>query len=126
MPSYQRKRFQQACAPWILWIKVWKTSMKDAIDSLPFNVRYHGNISVTTYKLTATIKNKVFTYKQTVVPIELDEGQSLDDYIYSCNCGNSKFCDPDNVHIITRDLRLIINQKSRKLFAKDPNFRESQ
>ena len=31
----------------------------DVIDSLPFNLQDHENIHVTTYKLTATILNKV-------------------------------------------------------------------
>ena len=62
--------------------------MNDVIDSLPFNLQEHENILVTTYKLIATIRNKVFNYKQTVDTIELEEGQSLNDDIYPCNCEN--------------------------------------
>ena len=38
--------------------------MKDAIDSFSFNLQEHEDIAVTTYKLTTTIKNKVFNYKK--------------------------------------------------------------
>ena len=35
--------------------------MKDVINPLPFNIQDHENISVTTHKMTGTIRNKVFT-----------------------------------------------------------------
>ena len=40
--------------------------MKNVNDSLQLNLRDHENISVTTYKLTATIWNKICNYRQTV------------------------------------------------------------
>ena len=57
---------------------------------------WHGRAlsTVLVYKLTATIRNKVFNSKQTVESIELDEGQSLNDNIYPCSCENPEFCDP--------------------------------
>ena len=70
--------------------------MKDAIDSLPFNFQDHESIPVTTYRLTATIINKVFSHKQRVESIELDKRQLLNDDIYPCNCENSEFCDPNH------------------------------
>ena len=53
--------------------------MKDAIDSLQFNLQDHESILASTYKLTVTIRNKLFSYKQIVELIELDEGQLLND-----------------------------------------------
>ena len=38
--------------------------MKFIIDSLPFNLQDHENIPVTTYKLNATNRNEVFSYKK--------------------------------------------------------------
>ena len=75
-------------------------------------------IPVNTYKLTATKRNKVFNYKQTVKSIDLDEGQLLNDDISHCRCENSEFYD-------TGDMRLtdIKNQELRKLFTKGLNFR---
>ena len=98
--------------------------MNDVFD--PFNLQEHENIPVTTYKLVATIRNKVFNYKQTVETIELEERQSLNDDIYPCNCENSEFGDADHVLIMTRDLHLTKNQKIRKLFTKGRSFREPQ
>ena len=98
--------------------------MKDIIDCLPFNLQDHENIPVTTYKLTATIRNKVFNCKETVEPIELDEQLSINDDIYPCNCEDPEFCEPDHGYVITGDLRLIKNQKLRKLFTMGPTFRE--
>ena len=59
--------------------------MKFIIDSLPFNLQHHENILVTTYKLTATNRNEVFSYKKTVESIELDKEQSLHYDLYPCN-----------------------------------------
>ena len=42
--------------------------------------------------------------------------------INPCNCENSEFCDPED-DIITGDLRLVKNEKLKKLFTKGPNFR---
>ena len=77
MSSHQRKRYVCSLNSVNIVmekINVSKTfQMKDIIDSLPFNLQDHENIPVTTYKLTATIRNKVFNCKETVEPIELDE-----------------------------------------------------
>ena len=100
--------------------------MKDVIDSLTLNFQDNENMPVTTYKLAATIEIKVFNYKQTVESIESDEGQSLNDDIYPCKCGNSELCNPDHGHIITGDLSLLKNEKIWKLFTNGSNFREPQ
>ena len=76
--------------------------------------------------MTATVKKKVFNYKQPVESVELDEEGSLNKDILPCNCENSELCYQDHGHIITGDLRLIKKQKLRKLFTKGPNFREPQ
>ena len=38
--------------------------MKEAIDSVPFNLYDHESVPVTTYKLTKLIENIVFNHKQ--------------------------------------------------------------
>ena len=38
--------------------------MKEAIDSVPFNLYDHESVPVTTYKLTKLIENIVFSHKQ--------------------------------------------------------------
>ena len=69
MSSLRRKKIQQACALWIFVDKGMEKinvnkifQMKDVFDSLPFNLQDHEDIPTTTYKLTATIRNKVFNY----------------------------------------------------------------
>ena len=49
--------------------------MKDVVECLPFELLDHENIPATTYKLTGTIRNKVFNYKQAVESIQLDQKQ---------------------------------------------------
>ena len=49
------------------------------------------NIYVTINKLTATIRNKVWT-----INIVLDEGQLLIHDLYRFKFENSEFCDPDH------------------------------
>ena len=100
--------------------------MKNIIEYFPFNLLDHENIPVTTYKLTATIRNKVFNYEQTVESIQLDEKQPLNDDIYPCNCENSDFYGTDHGHIITGNIRFIKNQKLRKPVTKSSNFRQLQ
>ena len=43
-----------------------------------------------------------------------------------CGCSHSDFSDKHHGHIITGDLRLIKNNKLRKLFAKGPKYRETK
>ena len=76
--------------------------------------------------MTATVRKKVFNYKQPVESVELDEEGSLNKDILPCNCENSELSYQYHGYIITRDLRLIKKQKLRKLFTKGPNFREPQ
>ena len=42
----------------------------------------------------------------------------------SCDCQSSEFCDPHHKHIVSGDLRVVSNQKLRKLLSKGPNYRE--
>ena len=60
--------------------------MKDAIDSLSINLQDHEDIPVIPYKLTATIKNKVFNHKKNSKMNRNIEGQSLNDDFYPSNC----------------------------------------
>ena len=49
----------------------------NVMDCYSFNLQGHENIPVTIYELTATIRDKIFDYKQIAESIELDEEQSL-------------------------------------------------
>ena len=78
------------------------------------------------YKLNASIRSKLFNYKETVNAIDTEDGETFGTGIIDCGCSNSTFCDPTHGHIITGDLRIIQNQKLRKLITKGPNFREGK
>ena len=41
-----------------------------------------------------------------------------DNFTLPCNCTGSPFVDKDHNHIITRNLKIINKNKSRKLFSK--------
>ena len=56
--------------------------------------------------------------------IVVDDDVSFVENLPSCDCINSEFCDPHHQHIVSGDLRIITNQKLRKLFSKGPNYRE--
>ena len=57
--------------------------LNDVIDFFPFNFQEQEKISLITYKLTKTINNNFFNYKQTVELIELGEGRPLNDNVIS-------------------------------------------
>ena len=76
------------------------------------------------YTLEGTIRNKIFNYKQTVTDIDTNDPVTYGTGLESCDCESSEFCDPHHGHILTGDLRVIYNQKLRKLVARGPNFRE--
>ena len=78
------------------------------------------------YKLSITVRNKILNYKDTVDSIFIDEEVSFSTNYSTCDCQNSPFCDPDQQHIITGDLRIVSNQKLRKLLSKGPNYREKR
>ena len=78
------------------------------------------------YSLEGTIRNKIFNYKQTVADIDSHDTLTYGTGLTSCECENSEFCDPNHGHILTGDLRIIGNQKLRKLVARGPKFREAK
>ena len=41
-----------------------------------------------------------------------------------CNCTTSPFTDPNHRHIVTGDIRIVQNNKLRKLLCKGPKYRE--
>ena len=62
---------------------------------------------------TSCIGSKIFNYKNVVE--NLDTKCNVDDF--TCDCSNSKLCDPDHGHIVTGNLDVITNRKLRSLLA---------
>ena len=97
----------------------------EVIDSLPDSLRTDEVPSVV-YRLTKTIRNTIFNYKQTVADINTDDSDTFGTGLSSCSCENSPFVDANHGHIVTGDLRIIENSVLRKLLCKGPNYREPQ
>ena len=76
------------------------------------------------HKLEPTIRNKIFNYRQTVIDINGTDMQTYGTGIKECSCSDSPFIDDHHKHVLTGDLRIVKNDKLRKLFMKGPNFRE--
>ena len=93
---------------------------------LPDELQPEDDIPSVTMKLTPPIRSKILNYRDTVSNLDI----VVDDDVYfvrdlpSCDCQSSEFCDPHHKHIVSGDLRVVSNQKLRKLLSKGPNYRE--
>ena len=91
---------------------------------LPDQLKEDEYLPAVVYSLEGTIRNKIFNYKQTVAEIDTNDPNTFGTGLASCDCANSEFCDPNHGHVLTGDLRIIENQKLRKLISRGPNYRE--
>ena len=108
-------------------IHISKIFRSPAVTSLlPQVLQKDEEVPTCTMKLDPPIRNKILNYRETVssLKIVVDDDVSFVENLPSCECKNSEFCDPHHKHIVTGDLRIITNQKLRKLFSKGPNYRE--
>ena len=98
----------------------------DVTSLLPEVLQKDEEIPMCTMKLDPPIRSKILNYKDTVssLKIVVDDDISFVENLPSCDCENSGFCDPHHKHIVSGDLRIITNQKLRKLLSKGPNYRE--
>ena len=99
---------------------------REAISLLPQPLQKDEDIPTCAMKLDPPIRSKILNYRETVssLNIVVDDDISFVQNLPSCECQNSEFCDPHHKHIVTGDLRVITNQKLRKLFSRGPNYRE--
>ena len=77
-----------------------------------------------TYKLTDTTRNKILNCKDTVNSIYVEDEISFNLNADLYEWEHSPFIDLHHKHIITDDLRIIVNSKLRKLLTKGHNYRE--
>ena len=97
----------------------------EAVFQLPDKFKNNEINPTVTYQIGKTIRNKILNYKEAVNSIYGDEGVSFCLNTDECDCVDSSFC-AYNKHLITGDLRIIKNNKLRKLPTKDLNNREDQ
>ena len=95
---------------------------KNVKKSLPTQFNKTEQIS-TVYTLTKTIRSKIFNHKEFIKALDtkniLDNMNNL-----PCNCTTSPFTDANHGHIVSGDIRIVQNNKLRKLLCKGPKYRE--
>ena len=94
----------------------------DKVKSLPSSsVKFL--MAMVAYKLTRPISTKPFKFNKFVSSLDLDLFLTNPDSL-PCKCDNSPFADRHRKHIVTGDLRTIINNVWRKPFIKGPKYRD--
>ena len=99
-------------------------NLPDVFSLLPNKIQDEENRPVVTFTLGKTIRNKILNYKETVDSIFIDDEVSFSLDSDPCDCSSSQFSDAFHKHVVTGDLRIVENQKLRKLLAKGANYRE--
>ena len=77
------------------------------------------------YSLTEPIGSKIFNFNKFVSSLDLSAFVK-DNTILPCHCKDSPFKDNHHGHIISGDLRIVRDNKLRKIISKGPKFREPQ
>ena len=77
------------------------------------------------YNLSNSIGSHIFNYNKFVNTLDINSFIN-DETILPCECEGSPFIDKDHNHIITGNLKIIHNNKLRKLFSKGPKYRENK
>ena len=78
----------------------------------------------TVFSLANTMRNKMFSYKETVNNINTTDTLIYGTGINVCSCKNSNFINRHHGHIPTGDLRITENDKLRKILSTGPNYAE--
>ena len=95
---------------------------KNVRKSLPTQFNKTEQIS-TVYTLTKTIRSKIFNHKEFIKTLDtkaiLENMNNL-----PCNCTTSPFTDANHGHIVGGDIRIVQNNKLRKLLCKGSKYRE--
>ena len=94
---------------------------KEISSALP--AEFRKDTPTVIYKLTDTIRSKLFNYKKFVQSFDVDSFIS-DNSVLPCDCDHSAFKNSDHGHIICGDLNIVSDVKLRDLIAKGPKYRE--
>ena len=107
--------------------------LPETIQSLPETLQDEEKLPKVVMKLDSPIRSQIMNYEQTVRSIHHMNDDEVSFTINSetnspfpCSCSESPYCDPHHKHIVTGDLRIVENQKLRKLLTKGPNYREKK
>ena len=97
---------------------------KEVIRSVPSFAKTFTPPTVV-FSLNPPIRSKIFNFNKFVTTLDV-EAFLQDESILPCNCSDSPYKDKHHGHIISGDLRLVTNNKLRKLFTKGPKYREKK
>ena len=91
--------------------------------SLLKDLRYNFISPNVVYNLQKSITSSISNFKKFVSNINVDQF-SVDSPNIVCNCENLPFSDSYDGHIVTSDLGTLKDNMLKKLFTKDPKYRE--
>jgi hypothetical protein len=95
---------------------------KEVVKEIPSYIK-NQSFPIVSYSYTNSIGLKIFTYKETLQNINIEE------YLknpLTCDCSHSPFqCNPFG-HVITGDLNIIQHESLQKVISHGPKFREPQ
>ena len=96
----------------------------EIINNCPFNIN-EKDIPMVVYSLSQPVRSKIFNYHTFVNNLNLNEFVNNKDTIRCC-CHefDQSFTNDHHGHIVTGDLRIVKNNKLRKIISKGPKFRE--
>ena len=97
---------------------------KHVISSIPSCLKTFNPPTVV-YSLKPPISSIVLNFNKFVSQPDVDQFLENDSTL-PCNCAESPFRDKHHGHIISGDLRLVENNKLRKLLVKGPKYREKR
>ena len=93
---------------------------KNVKKSLPTQFNKTEQIS-TVYTLIKTVRSKIFNHKEFIKTLDAkDILENMNNL--PCNCITSPFTDANHGHIVSRDMRIVQNNKLRKLLCKGPKL----
>ena len=94
---------------------------KEVRNALPVHLR--DDTPTVVYKLSDTIRSKLFDYKKFVQSIDVNSFFDNPDN-FPCDCEHSSFVNHDHGHVISGDLSIVSDPILRSLIAKGPKYRE--
>ena len=97
---------------------------KSVLETIPSIINTFSPPTIV-YSLEPAIGSKIFNFNQFVSNLDVEAFIS-DPSSLPCDCGDSEFKDGHHGHIISGDLRIVRDNKLRKLFTKGPKYREKK
>ena len=87
-----------------------------------------GDIPMVVYSLSQPIRAKILNYKKFVLNelYLVKFSQNSKSIAWNCKNYSDEFMDKNRGHVLTGNLKIIQNNKLRKIFSKGPKFREPE